>query len=107
VDVKEQETLRHVLDGHWCYRSKGLALDTMLHGLFRTVLDIGAGSGIFRSGFSRERRIRDLHRSGDQGEWRELFNGKPICFCARLPMNVLEHVDDDVGLMRSALSRCG
>ena len=41
--VKEEETLGHVLDEHWYYRSKGLALDAILHGRsFRALLDIGA-----------------------------------------------------------------
>ena len=47
-----------------------------------------------------------------QEERQEIFNGKPICFLHRigsekcdliLLMDVLEHVDDDVGLLRSAL----
>jgi hypothetical protein len=40
LDVKEEQTLGHVLDGHWYYRSKGLALDAILRGRsFRALLE--------------------------------------------------------------------
>jgi 2-polyprenyl-3-methyl-5-hydroxy-6-metoxy-1,4-benzoquinol methylase len=114
LDVKEEETLGHVLDEHWYYRSKGLALDAMLRGRsFRALLDIGAGSGIFskrllQGGAASAICIDPAY----QEERHEIFNGKPICFLRQigsekcdliLLMDVLEHVDDDVGLMRSAL----
>jgi 2-polyprenyl-3-methyl-5-hydroxy-6-metoxy-1,4-benzoquinol methylase len=114
LDVKEEETLGQVLDEHWYYRSKGRALDAMLRGRsFGTLLDIGAGSGIFS-----KRLLQGSAASAIcvdpayQEERQEIFNGKPICFLRRigsekcdliLLMDVLEHVDDDVGLLRSAL----
>jgi 2-polyprenyl-3-methyl-5-hydroxy-6-metoxy-1,4-benzoquinol methylase len=115
VDVKEEVTLGHVLDGHWYYRSKGLALNAMLRGrCFRTLLDIGAGSGIFskrllQGGAASAICIDPAY----QEERQELCHGKPIRFLRQigsekcdliLLMDVLEHVDDDVGLMRSALA---
>jgi hypothetical protein len=114
LDVKEEKTLGDVLVGHWYYRSKGLALDAMLRGQsFRAVLDIGAGSGIFskqllQAGAESAICIDPAY----QEERRELFNGKPIRFLRQigsekcdliLLMDVLEHVDDDVALIRSAL----
>jgi 2-polyprenyl-3-methyl-5-hydroxy-6-metoxy-1,4-benzoquinol methylase len=115
VDVKEEETLGHVLDEHWYYRSKGLALDAILHGRsFRALLDIGAGSGIFskrllKRGAASAICIDPAYRD----ERKELFNGKPIWYLRQiggekcdliLLMDVLEHVDDDVGLIRAALA---
>ena len=118
LDVKEAETLGQALDRHWYYRSKGLALDTMLRGRsFRTVLDIGAGSGIFSKhlllGGAESAICMD---PAYQREGWELFNGKPIRFLRQigsekcdliLLMDVLEHVDDDVALLRSALVGAG
>ena len=114
MDVKEEETLGHLLDEHWYYRSKGLALDAMLRGRsFRALLDIGAGSGVFskrllRGGAASAICIDPAY----QEERQEIFDGKPMCFLRQigsekcdliLLMDVLEHVDDDVGLIRSTL----
>src|SRR5262249_5393651 len=94
--------------------SKGLALNAMLRGRsYCTLLDIGAGSGIFskrllQGGAASAICVDPAYRE----ERQEIFSGKPICFLRRvgsekcdliLLMDVLEHVDDDVGLIRSAL----
>jgi 2-polyprenyl-3-methyl-5-hydroxy-6-metoxy-1,4-benzoquinol methylase len=86
LDVKEEEALGHVLDGHWYYRSKGLALDAMLRGRsFRALLDIGAGSGIFskrllQGGAASAICIDPAY----QVERQEIFNGKSICFLRQI-----------------------
>lgn len=118
LDVKEEETLGHVLNEHWYYRSKGLALDAILRGRsFRRLLDIGAGSGIFakqllRRGAESAVCIDPAYRD----ERKETFDGKEICYLRQignqkcdliLLMDVLEHVDDDVSLLRAALAGAG
>ena len=48
MDVKEEQLLGGAVGEHWYYRSKQLALDSLLRGIpFTRVLDIGAGSAIF------------------------------------------------------------
>jgi 2-polyprenyl-3-methyl-5-hydroxy-6-metoxy-1,4-benzoquinol methylase len=115
VDVREEETLGKVLETHWYYRAKGLALEAMLGArAFRTLLDIGAGSGIFskrllRRGVEAAICVDPAYRE----EREEAVAGKPIRFVRQISgkkadlvllMDVLEHVDDDVGLIQSALA---
>jgi len=115
LDVKEEQALGQALDGHWYYRSKGLALNAMLRERsFHALLDIGAGSGIFskqllQHGAASAICIDPAYRE----ERQEFVNAKPISFLRQirsekcdliLLMDVLEHVDDDVGLVRSAIA---
>jgi 2-polyprenyl-3-methyl-5-hydroxy-6-metoxy-1,4-benzoquinol methylase len=115
MDVKEEELLGGAVGDHWYYRSKQLALDSMLQEVpFRRVLDIGAGSAIF-SKYLLDRGAESAVcvDSAYPEERREAYNGKPIRFTREIPpenadlvllMDVLEHVDDDVGLMRASLA---
>ena len=115
MDIKEQELLGGAVDHHWYYRSKLLALDSMLREApARHVLDVGAGSAIFS---------RHLLQCGAESalcvdpayglEHDERFEGKPIRFVREvcpwnadlvLLMDVLEHVDNDLALIRSSLA---
>jgi hypothetical protein len=115
VDVKEEKARGHALEGQWYYRSKGLALNAFLRGRsFRAVLDVGAGSGIFaKQLLEGDSELAICVDPGYQEERQELLNGKQICFLRQiggekcdlvLLMDVLEHVDDDVGLIRSAVA---
>lgn len=111
MDLKEEHILGKSIQDHWYYIAKGRALRSIL-GDIRTdqVLDVGAGSGIFA------RQLLD-HNYAKQAvcvdpnypaETQESHNGKPISFVKNassaqsrlvLMMDVLEHVDDDVGLL--------
>lgn len=112
MDVKEESILGPDLADHWYYVSKGSALRSILgNAKFREVLDVGAGSGIFS---------RQLVNAGMCGsavcvdpaygiERNELFNGCEMSFVRSvdeksqdlvLLMDVLEHVDNDVQLLR-------
>jgi len=113
LDLKEEEILGPDLASHWYYVSKGRALEAMLTGVAATsVLDVGAGSGIFA------RRLLDagLVRSATcvdpyYDDARLADESRPDLRFVRqvddqsqdliLFMDVLEHVDDDLALLRS------
>ncbi len=112
MDLKEQEILGPDIDTHWYYVAKGRAMGALL-GRTRVdeVLDVGAGSGIFsrrllRSGICQRAICVDPEYAQ---EHTEAVDGHPIRFVRSidnpgqelvLMMDVLEHVDDDVGLLR-------
>src|SRR5258708_1580191 len=110
MDVKEEAILGAGIGEHWYYRSKGRALLAMLGRLPRLVLDVGAGSGVFSrllldAGANEAICVDPAYAA----ERQERHGGKPIAFVHRversnadlvLMMDVLEHVDDDVGLLR-------
>lgn len=112
MDLKEQQILGDQIDSHWYYASKVKALRAAIAGI-RTdlVLDVGAGSGFF----SRSLLDSDLAQravcvdTGYKVEYEEKVAGKPVAFRRSvdeteaglvLLMDVLEHVDDDAGLLR-------
>lgn len=111
MDVKEEDILGDAVRSHWYYVSKGRALRSMLRGVpTQSVLDVGAGSGVFSRSLLDERSERAVCVDpAYPRDWDELQNGKPIAFrraindCdadLALMMDVLEHVEDDVGLLR-------
>jgi len=111
MDLKEEDILGGDIGRHWYYRAKAAALRRMVEELApRRVLDVGAGSGFFS---------RHLLTSGAQAalcvdigydrDRDETLDGKPVLYrrdCSAtdcdlvLMMDVLEHVDDDAGLVR-------
>ena len=116
MDVKETELLRGNAADHWYYRSKARALERLLSGLRpHVILDIGAGSGFF-SRYLIDRALADEAWCVDINYPQEsdiVENGRNIHFRRSvsdigadlvLLMDVLEHVDDDVGLLREAAS---
>ncbi len=112
MDLKEEDILGDKINEHWYYVSKGRAMRKFLDGIkVDEVLDVGAGSGIF----SRQLLDYDICQSsvcvdlGYDKESNETHNGKPIKFVKSLNkttqdlilmMDVLEHVLDDVALIR-------
>ncbi len=113
MDLKEEDILGDAIYEHWYYLAKGRALTTFLGDVKTSeVLDVGAGSGIF------SRRILDAGIAekavcvdpGYNRERTDRYNGKPIAFVHQveavpqsliLMMDVLEHVDDDVALLKA------
>ena len=113
MDVKEIDVLGDAIGQHWYYASKAQALSRYLEGCsFTRILDVGAGSGFF------SRHLLETTAAAEAlcvdpnyaEEWDESVNGKPLRFRRSaeaydadliLMMDVLEHVDDDVGLLQS------
>lgn len=112
MDVKEETILGPDIGTHWYYVSKGRALRRLLERFpADEVLDVGAGSGVF------SRQLLDAGICGGavcvdtayETERTEIYNGKEIRFRRSidkvsqkliLMIDVLEHVDDDVALLR-------
>lgn len=117
MDLKEEGILGAGVTSHWYYVAKGRAVRAMLGDLrIDEVLDVGAGSGIF-SRQLLDAGVCDRAVCVDPGyaeERSELHNGRVIAFTRAvedvaqrlvLVMDVIEHVDDDVGLLRSYAER--
>lgn len=113
MDLKELEAAGGAPERHWYYRSKAEMLRELV-GCCQSVLDVGAGSGFFsrwmlRNGLAERAVCVD---PGYEAEWTETEAGRPIAFRRSiveadadlvLMMDVLEHVDDDVGLLKQYL----
>jgi len=112
MDLKEEDILGDDIGRHWYYRSKAAALRRMVGGLkAQRLLDVGAGSGFFSRHLLRQAGAQSAlcvdigyERDRDESE-----AGKPVLYrrdCQAtdcdlvLMMDVLEHVDDDTGLVR-------
>jgi SAM-dependent methyltransferase len=117
LDIKEEAILGPAINSHWYYVSKGRALRMILGGeIVEEVLDVGAGSGVFT------RQLLDFGLAGrgvcvDPGykqEAVEMHHGREIAFVRAvdevsqkliLMMDVLEHVDDDIGFLKEYTDR--
>lgn len=112
MDIKEQDLLGDAVSQHWYYKSKAAALSRCLEGRrYSRILDVGAGSGFFSRHLlettnAQEALCVDPHYDR---EWDDQVLGKPLRFRRMaddyaadvvLLMDVLEHVDDDVALLR-------
>ena len=112
MDVKEEEILGPDVASHWYYVSKGRALEKMLSGVkVNRVLDVGAGSGVFarrliEAGICEHATCVDPAYDYERAEEHD---GHMLTFVKTvtnesqeliLMMDVLEHVADDVGLLK-------
>ena len=118
MDLKEADILGEHIDTHWYYRAKA---EAMLHYLgrvaVRKVLDVGAGSGFFSKYLLAHTEAAgaicvDPYYPQDSSD--TIANGKSIRYhrgCGVidvdlvLMMDVLEHVDDDVALIREYMGK--
>lgn len=113
MDLKEEAILGAAVAEHWYYVAKGRALRSFLGpGSCDEVLDVGAGSGVFTrqlldAGIARRGVCVDPSYPSERVE---SHHGREIAFVRRvervtqrliLMMDVLEHVDDDVDLLRA------
>ncbi len=112
MDLKEEDILGADIARHWYYRSKAAALRRAVARLQpRRLLDVGAGSGFFSRHLLAETAAAsalcvDIGYPADRID---SVAGKPVLYrrdigptdCDLvLMMDVLEHVDDDRGLVR-------
>ena len=112
MDLKETNHLGADIEKHWYYKSKGLAVMRLLQGSAPSViLDIGSGSGFFSkmllsSTSAKESWCIDTSYTNDSDD---RVVRKPIYFRRSIDrtdadlvllLDVLEHVEDDVGLLR-------
>ncbi|MCM8594550.1 bifunctional 2-polyprenyl-6-hydroxyphenol methylase/3-demethylubiquinol 3-O-methyltransferase UbiG [Accumulibacter sp.] len=117
MDLKETEILGASIGRHWYYRSKASAVIRLLgRAPVSTVIDVGAGSGFFSRYLlchtsAREAWCIDTSytREEDDREGEKPIHfrrvAKDICADLVLVMDVLEHVDDDVALLRAYVNR--
>ena len=111
MDLKEEEILGSAADQHWYYRSKAAAVTRLLGAYSPTkILDVGAGSGFFsryllRKTFAETAICVDTSYAA---AWHTLEANKRIDFRQAIDdvdvdlvllMDVLEHVEDDAGLI--------
>lgn len=111
MDLKEEDILGEAISGHWYYRSKASALLDYVKKLNpQSVLDVGAGSGFFSKELLEKTEAKEALciDTSYPSERNELVAGKPVRYCTRsgpidadlvLMMDVLEHVDSDIGLL--------
>lgn len=112
MDLKEEDILGADIGRHWYYRAKAAALRRAVATLKpRHLLDVGAGSGFFSRHLLAETPAEsalcvDIGYPEDRDD---SVAGKPVHYrrdtgptdCDLvLMMDVLEHVDDDRGLVR-------
>lgn len=112
MDLKEVGLLGADQERHWYYASKARALMQALGGRQpERILDVGAGSGFFSRMLLRDTSATSAIcvDPGYTRDWSESHFMKPIAFRRASPigdadlvllMDVLEHVDDDVALLR-------
>ena len=112
MDIKEIDILGESVSPHWYYHSKAKAMMRLLSDkCINKILDVGAGSGFFSryllsKSNAREAWCVDINYKENFDSSQDI---KPIHFrnsidsidadCV-LFMDVLEHVDDDVGLLK-------
>jgi SAM-dependent methyltransferase len=115
MDLKEIELLGDAQDTHWYFVSKSRALRKAIGATPPArILDVGAGSGYFSRMLLRETSALSAVcvDTGYASDRSETCAGKPLLFRRSvaeaeanpadlvLLMDVLEHVDDDEGLVR-------
>ncbi|WP_053143561.1 bifunctional 2-polyprenyl-6-hydroxyphenol methylase/3-demethylubiquinol 3-O-methyltransferase UbiG [Pseudomonas sp. P97.38] len=117
MDLKETDILGPDIGQHWYYRSKALAMRHLLKGISaRTLLDVGAGSGFFSHHLlthtdTAQAWCVDISYPDDSDA---TTAGKPVHYRRAIDtldadlvllMDVLEHVDDDVGLLKGYVDK--
>lgn len=117
MDLKETDILGDSIGEHWYYCSKAAATRRMLgEAPIKRILDVGAGSGFFSHHLlthtaAREAWCVDISYPAD---FSATTAGKPVHYRRAIDsvdadlvllMDVLEHVDDDLGLLKSYVDK--
>ncbi|MCE6957687.1 class I SAM-dependent methyltransferase [Cereibacter sphaeroides] len=112
MDLKERDALGDSADSHWYYVSKASMVARLLPTPPRNILDVGAGLGWFSRwflthGYGTHATCVDPGYESESEE--DLGDGRRMSFVRSIDrteadlvllMDVLEHVDDDVALLR-------
>jgi SAM-dependent methyltransferase len=119
MDIKELSQISGPPEDHWYYAAKFDLLAAMVRSFeARRIVDVGAGSGVFAR-LLLERTNCEEATCVDpayEREYDENINGKVLRFRRGyegrefdlvLLMDVLEHVDDDIGLLRKVAELVG
>jgi hypothetical protein len=111
MDIKEESLIRGDIATHWYYRAKLAALRSIIRGLKpSSVLDVGAGLGFFSRVLLKETELAAATcvDPGYLADRDETVAGKPLRFRRYsapseadlvLMMDVIEHVQNDVGFV--------
>lgn len=111
MDLKEVDILGPDIETHWYYRAKAQAMSRLLGSrTYAQVLDVGAGSGYFSNYLLKHTAVAgaccvDTSYAADSTRRvcdklvRYCRSTGPIDADLVLLMDVLEHVDDDLGLL--------
>ncbi|POA42499.1 methyltransferase [Pseudomonas sp. MPR-ANC1] len=117
MDLKETDILGDSIGEHWYYCSKAAATRGLLgNAPIKRILDVGAGSGFFSHHLlsqtdAREAWCVDISYPVDSDA---TTTGKPVHYRRGIEtidadlvllMDVLEHVDDDLGLLREYVDK--
>lgn len=119
MDIKERAQLGAHADEHWYYRSKAHVVARLLRDTKpRKLLDVGAGSGFFSKYLLANSAVAeawcvdtnypidsDIVENGKNIHFRKTLG--PVDADLVLLMDVIEHVDDDVDLLRQAVEKVG
>lgn len=117
MDLKEHEAIKGDPADHWYYISKGRAIKSLLgRRPIKKLLDVGAGSGVFSKMLTAEGRVGHATcvDPGYEAEFIGARRSDMVDFVRKvetveadtvLMIDVIEHVDDDVGLMREYVDR--
>lgn len=117
MDIKEEGLIKGNMKEHWYYRAKLAAIVRMLAASAPTsILDVGAGLGFFAGSLleSTNARSATCVDPGYPADRNDTRAGKPLLFRRSversdadlvLLMDVIEHVEDDVGFVREYVDK--
>lgn len=117
MDIKETGLLGLDVDKHWYYRSKARAMIHVLDNIGASiVLDVGAGSGFFSKYLLKHSNTKEVWcvDIGYEEDFDSSIGEKTIHYCSAIKevaadlvllMDVLEHVDNDVGLLQEYMCK--
>lgn len=113
MDLLESGQIEGVVDQHWYYNAKAKMLVATLLIEPKTILDVGAGSGFFSKFLIRNTKCNssicvDVNYRNDHYEnylgaqihYKKNIDDPQLNVDLVLMMDVLEHVSDDVGMLK-------